>query len=113
MQEKKEFEKFAIYLRQWMDGWMGGWRLWQIKLDFKLKFRRENRCNKCWKNLGRFKFMDGINCWIKYKLGKIASMSLLIFNKDYGWDEGWKIKDLRKLKCQKTLDEMEVRENKI
>ncbi len=24
MQEKKEFEKFAIYQRQWMDGWMGG-----------------------------------------------------------------------------------------
>jgi hypothetical protein len=57
--------------------------------------------------------MDGINCWIIYKLGKIASTNLLTSNKDYGWDEGWKIKDLRKLKCQKTLDEMEVRENKI
>jgi hypothetical protein len=22
MQEKKEFEKFAIYQRQWMDGWV-------------------------------------------------------------------------------------------
>jgi hypothetical protein len=57
--------------------------------------------------------MDGINWWIKCKLGKIASKSLLKSNNHYGWDEGWKIKDLRKLKCQKTSDEMEVRENKI
>jgi hypothetical protein len=109
---KERIWKFCN-LSKTMDGWMGGWRLWQIRLDFMLKFRKENRCNKCWKNLGRFKFMDGINWWIQYKLEKIASNSLLKSNKYYGWDEGWKIKDLKKLKCQKTLDEMEVRENKI
>ncbi len=46
-------------------------------------------------------------------MGQIASTSLLISNKDYGWDKGWKIKESRKLKCQKSLDEMEVRETRF